>query len=45
MKKIILLVAALAGIMFAKSVELATPPDHKDGVNHLELVLVLDERA
>ena len=43
MKKIILLVAALAGILFAKSAELATPPDHKDGVNHLELVLILDK--
>ena len=43
MKKIILLVAALAGILFAKSVELATLPDHKDGVNHLELVLILDK--
>ncbi len=28
MKKIILLVAALAGILFAKSVELETPPNH-----------------
>ena len=43
MKKIILLVAALAGILFAKSVELETPPNHKDGANHLELVLVLDK--
>ena len=32
MKKIILLVAALASIMFAKSVDLGTPRDIKDGV-------------
>ena len=43
MKKIILLVAALAGMLFAKSVEIGTPPKHKDGANHLELVLVLDK--
>ena len=43
MKKIILLVAALAGMLFAKSVELETPPNHKDGANHLELVLILDK--
>ena len=43
MKKIILLVAALAGMLFAKSVELETPPNHKDSANHLELVLILDK--